>query len=157
MINIIVAYDENLGIGKDNKLCWRQSTDILRFKKMTTNKTVVMGRKTYDSIGRLLPNRRNIILSRNNNLDIEGAEIFNNIDDIIKLDTDIFIIGGGDIYSIFMDIADNLYITEISVNINADAFFPKINLSNWELINTQYHIRDDKNQYDYKFIEYKKK
>lgn len=155
MINIIVAYDRKLGIGKDNKLLWSQSEDLKRFKRLTSGKTVVMGRKTYESIGMTLPNRRNIVISRQN-IDIEGVEVINSFDSLNK-DEDIFIIGGGEIYKIFLPIVDRLYITEIDCEIEADTWFPEIDLNVWEVESVEKHTSDEINQFDYNFINYIRK
>ena len=112
MINIIVAYDKNLAIGKDNTLVWRQSADLKRFKELTSGHTVVMGRKTFESIGRPLPNRRNIVITRQD-IKIDGVEIINSIDDIKNIKEDIFIIGGGEIYKSCLILADRIFATEI--------------------------------------------
>ena len=155
MISIIVAYDKNLAIGKDNTLVWRQSEDLKRFKRLTSGKTVVMGRKTYESIGKPLPNRRNIVLSRQN-INIEGVEIIDSFDSLNK-DEDIFIIGGGEIYKNFIIFADRLYVTEIDCEIEADTWFPKIDLNIWEIESVEKHTSDEMNQFDYNFINYIKK
>lgn len=155
MISIIVAYDKNLAIGKDNTLVWRQSEDLKRFKRLTSGKTVVMGRKTYESIGKPLPNRRNIVLSRQN-IDIEGVEVINTFDSLNK-DEDIFIIGGGEIYKNFIIFADRLYVTEIDCEIDADTWFPEIDLNIWKVESVEKHTSDEMNQFDYNFINYIKK
>jgi len=112
MVSIIVAYDKNRGIGKDNALCWRQSNDLSRFKKLTTGHTVVMGRKTFESIGRALPNRRNIVITRQN-LEIPQVEVLNNINNIKEIEGEVFIIGGGEIYKNCLILADRIFATEI--------------------------------------------
>lgn len=155
MISIIVAYDKNLAIGKDNTLVWRQSEDLKRFKRLTSGKTVVMGRKTYESIGKPLPNRRNIVLSRQN-IDIEGVEVINTFDSLNK-DEDIFIIGGGEIYKNFIIFADRLYVTEINYEIEADTWFPEIDLNIWKVESVEKHTSDEINQFDYNFINYIRK
>ena len=152
MISIIVAFDKNLAIGKDNKLCWRQSADLKRFKQLTTGKTVVMGRKTYESIGKPLPNRNNIVMTRSN-IEIENCKVVNSIDDVLKIKDDVFIIGGGEIYKQFLHLSNKLYVTEIDVEIEADAYFPEFD-SDWRIESVDSHLKDDKNEYNYKFINY---
>jgi len=154
MINLIVAYDRSLAIGKDNKLVWKQSADLKRFKEITSGNTVVMGRKTFESIGKPLPNRRNIIISRQN-LNIDGVEVINSIDEIKNIQEDIFIIGGGEIYKSCIIFADKIYATEIDCEIEADTWFPKIE-NYWKIESLQEFKADEKNQYDYKFINYVK-
>lgn len=152
MINIIVAYDKNLAIGKDNQLCWKQSADLKRFKELTTGHTVVMGRKTYESIGKPLPNRRNIIITRQD-IKIDGVEIINSIEDIKNIKEDIFIIGGGKIYKECIQISNRIFATEVDCEIDADTWFPKIDDS-WKIIKYEKFKSDDKNQFDWKFINY---
>jgi dihydrofolate reductase len=152
MINIIVAYDKNLAIGKDNTLVWRQSADLKRFKELTTGHTVVMGRKTYESIGRPLPNRRNIVITRQD-IKIDGVEIINSIEDIKNIKEDIFIIGGGEIYKNCLILADRVFATEIDCEIEADTWFPKID-HNWVEESREQGVSDSKNEYNYIFINY---
>lgn len=154
MISIIVAYDKNRAIGKDNKLCWRQSNDLKRFKELTTDKTVVMGRKTFESIGKPLPNRKNIVLTRQR-VEIDGVEVVTSISDIKEIKDDIFIIGGGEIYKLFLDVADRIYATEIDCEIEADTWFPEIR-NNWKIIKSEKNNLDDKNQFNYNFVIYEK-
>jgi dihydrofolate reductase len=154
MISIIVAYDKNRAIGKDNKLCWRQSNDLKRFKELTTDKTVVMGRKTFESIGKPLPNRKNIVLTRQR-VEIDGVEVVSSITDIKDIKDDIFIIGGGEIYKLFLDVADRIYATEIDCKIEADTWFPEIG-NNWKIIKSEKNNLDDKNQFNYNFVIYEK-
>lgn len=151
MINIIVAYDKNLAIGKDNTLVWRQSADLKRFKELTTGNTVVMGRKTFESIGKPLPNRRNIVITRQD-IQIEGVEIIKSIEEIKNIEEDIFIIGGGEIYKSCLIFADRIFATEIDCEIEADTWFIDFNMSEWVVESKSEHKSDEKNQYDYSFI-----
>ncbi len=138
MFSAIVAVGKNYEIGKKNQLLWHISDDLKNFKKITTGKTVIMGRKTFESIGKPLPNRRNIILSRT--LDkVEGAEVFHSLDEVISLfgksNEEVFIIGGADIYSEMFDSFQKLYVSFIkNEDTEADAFFPKINFSDWKIM-----------------------
>jgi dihydrofolate reductase len=151
MINIIVAYDKNLAIGKDNTLVWRQSADLKRFKELTTGHTVVMGRKTYESIGKPLPNRRNIVITRQD-IKIEGVEIIKSIEEIKNIKEDIFIIGGGEIYKNCLILADRVFATEIDCEIEADTWFVDVDMNEWIIESKSEHKSDEKNQYDYSFI-----
>ena len=127
MITIIAACSANHVIGKDNKLIWRVPGDLKRFKDMTSGHTVLMGRKTYESIGKPLPNRRNVVISRNPNLIIEGCFNHTNLDECINLyKNDLYIIGGEDIYKQTLSYADRIELTLIDKNFEGDAFFPKI-------------------------------
>lgn len=150
MVNIIVAHSTNNVIGKDNQLIWRQSADLKRFKALTTGKTVVMGRKTYDSIGKPLPNRRNIVITRQN-IEIPGCEVVNSIEDALQLDSEIFILGGGEIYKKSIILADKIYLTKIHTNVEGDTYFPEIG-NEWKVESEESFTKDDKNQYDYSFI-----
>lgn len=150
MISIIVAHDLNRVIGKDNGLIWRQSSDLKRFKELTTGKTVVMGRKTYDSIGRPLPNRRNIVISRQD-IEIPGVEVVKSLSDAIKLDSDIFILGGGEIYKQSINLCDKIYLTLVHANLLGDTYFPEIG-NEWIEESSESFNSDEKNQYDYSFI-----
>ena len=151
MINIIVAYDKNLAIGKDNTLVWRQSADLKRFKELTTGNTVVMGRKTFESIGNPLPNRRNIVITRQD-IEIEGVETIKSIEEIKNIEEDIFIIGGGEIYKSCLIFADRIFVTEIDCEIEADTWFVDVDMSDWVVESKSEHKSDEKNQYDYSFI-----
>jgi dihydrofolate reductase len=151
MINIIVAYDKNLAIGKDNTLVWRQSADLKRFKELTTGHTVVMGRKTYESIGKPLPNRRNIVITRQD-IKIDGVEIIKSIEEIKNIKEDIFIIGGGEIYKNCLILADRIFVTEIDCKIEADTWFSEIDMSDWVIESKSEHKSDEKNQFNYSFI-----
>lgn len=152
MINIIVAASLNNVIGKDNKLLWRQSADLKRFKELTTGKTVVMGRKTYDSIGKPLPNRRNIVITRQS-IQIPGCEMVNSLEDAIKLDNEIFIIGGGEIYQKSIILANKIFFTLIKTEVEGDTYFPVLG-DEWKIESKEDFLKDEKNQFDYQFINY---
>jgi dihydrofolate reductase len=156
MISIIVAYDKNKAIGKDNRLCWRQSADLKRFKELTTGKTVVMGRKTFESIGKPLPNRRNIVLTRQD-ISIDGVEIIKSIDEVKNIEGDIIIIGGGEIYKSCLILADKIFATEIDCEIDADTWFQKFSENDWMIENIEKHNADEKNEFNYSFINYVKR
>ena len=152
MINIIVAASLNNVIGKDNKLLWRQSADLKRFKELTSGKTVVMGRKTFDSIGKPLPNRRNVVITRQE-IKIEGCEVVHSLEDALKLDDEIFILGGGEIYQKSIILADKIFLTRILTEIEGDTYFPQIG-DEWKEESVQNFLKDEKNQFDYQFINY---
>ena len=152
MINIIVAASLNNVIGKDNKLLWRQSADLKRFKELTTGKTVVMGRKTFDSIGKPLPNRRNIVITRQS-IQIPGCEMVNSLEEALKLDNEIFIIGGGEIYQKSIILADKIFFTLIETEIEGDTHFPVFG-DEWKIESKEDFLKDEKNQFDYQFINY---
>ena len=148
---------KNRVIGNNNSLIWSLPNDLKRFRKLTTGNTVVMGRKTYESIGKTLPNRRNIIITRNENLSIDDdCEIVNSLEEALLLcNNNCFIIGGGEIYKQSMSLADKLYITYVDGDLEGDTKFPELG-SNWvEVIKEDFKI-DEKHQYNYSFVEYER-
>lgn len=158
-INLIVAIDEKNGIGKNNLLPWHLPADLKHFKTITTGHPIIMGRKTFDSIGKALPNRRNIVISRNARLIIPGVEICSSLNKAIDLcqeEKDIFVIGGAQIFEQALPLAKVLYLTVIHENFNADVFFPMINMNEWTEKEKILHQPDEKNLYSYSFIKYEK-
>ena len=136
-ITIIVAASENSVIGYKNALPWHISEDLKNFKKITINHSVIMGRKTFESIGKPLKDRRNIVISRDKTLKIEGVEVVNSLDDAVcrtKDENEIFIIGGEQIYKIALPIATNMHITRVYRIIEGDAFFPTFENSQWKIL-----------------------
>ena len=160
-IKLICAISKNNVIGNENKLPWNLSEDLKRFKKLTSNNLIVMGRKTFDSIGRPLPNRKNIVLSNNLNLKIDGVEIFNSPDEVISLykeipeKKDMYIIGGTFVYELFLEYCDYLYITYVDKNFEGDAFFPKIDWKAWNLTREEEKY-DENEKLKYFFRDYKR-
>ena len=152
MVTLIAACAKNRAIGKDNKLLWHLPSDLKRFKRLTTGKTVVMGRKTYESIGKPLPNRKNIILTNNKDLIIEGCETINSISELNLLE-DIVIIGGEQIYNLFIDYADVIELTLIDKDFEGDAFFPEIDLTKF-IKDVDEPMYSD--EFNYNYIKYKK-
>ena len=162
MLSIIVAVAENNVIGKDNKLIWHLPEDLKRFKQITTGKNIIMGRKTFESLGRVLPNRKHIILCNDMEMDIdnENVEI---LDDISKLDKYInsdeenFVIGGATIYKLLMPYVNKLYITKINQDFEGDVYFPEIKEAEWKEISKEKGLKNDENPYDYEYITYVRK
>lgn len=156
-ISLIVVMDETSGIGKNNELLCHLPADLKYFKEMTLHKPIVMGRKTYQSIGRPLPQRENIVLSRTSQ-SIAGVRVMNTPNDVLALpDPEIMIIGGAEIFKIFLPEATNLYITRIHHRFEADVFFPFVDWSAWSLYTERFYPHDEKNQYSLTFqIFYKK-
>lgn len=154
MIQFIVAYDRNRVIGKDNDLPWRLPADLAYFKQITMGSTIVMGRKTFESIGKPLPGRRNVILTNQKDYKVGGCEVIHSIDEIQKWDEDCFVIGGASIFEQAMPIVDRLFITYIDEEFDGDTFFPRIDLSNWSLISEEKGPKNEKNPYDYYFQVY---
>jgi dihydrofolate reductase len=162
IISAIVAISENHAIGKNNQLPWHLPEDLKFFKRTTIGKPVLMGRKTYESLGRPLPGRLNIVLSRGEVALPEGVLLYHSLEDgIEKLkDTEceeVFIIGGGQIFEESMNIIDRLYITEVYTTIeDATAFFPEVDHTHWKLVWEEKHTADKKHQYDYTFKQYER-
>lgn len=161
MISIIGAVGKNNEIGKDNKLLWNLPADLKHFKEITTGHPVIMGQKTFQSIGKPLPNRRNIVLTLDNNYKENDIEIFHSIEELennLKNEKDeIFIIGGGTIYNLFIDKADKLYITHVDASFpDADTFFPKIDKDKWQKIKEEKFSPSLKDELGYSFVEYLK-
>lgn len=161
-ISIIVAVDQNNAIGKNNQLLCHLPADLKYFKQTTSGKTIIMGRKTFESLPNgALPNRRNIVLSRNETLGYAGCEIYPTLDEALKLagtdDDEVFIIGGGKVYNEAFDRADKLYVTRIHHGFEgADTFFPAISDSDWRIISQVDCEADDKNKYAYSFLVYER-
>lgn len=162
MISAIVATAMNRVIGKQNDLPWYLPADLKRFKELTTDHTVVMGRKTHDSIiariGKPLPNRRSIVLTRDSEFHAEGVEVCLSVEELIqKLPTDqeVFVIGGEQIYEALMPYTDRIYATEVNVEVDGDAFFPEIT-AEWREISREAHVKDEKNEHDYSYVTYEK-
>ena len=161
MITLVVAKSDNNIIGDNNQLIWRLSHDLRRFKSITTGHPVIMGRKTFDSVGKPLPNRTNIVITRNKDWSSEGVEVAHSLDKAIEIakeiDSEIFIIGGGNIYKQSMDVADAIEVTEVHHTFDGDTLFPEINLNVWKEVSREDHTKDEKNEYNYSFVRYEKK
>ena len=157
IISLIVAMDKNNAIGRDNKLLWHLSDDLKNFKKITLNKPIIMGRKTYDSIGMPLPKRENIVISRDKDLKINGVNVYNSIDSAIEScseHAEVVVIGGANIYEQVLDRVDKMYVTYVDCELEADTFFPKFSESKFKLVDSYKHLKDDKNEYSWTFCEY---
>ena len=159
-ISLIAAFDKNQAIGKNGDLPWHLSSDLKHFKNITTGNTIVMGRKTFDSIGRALPNRKNIVLTRNLKWQYEGVVTINNVNDIFEIcenDSEIFVIGGAEIYNAFLDIATKMILSYVETEVkDADAFFPKFKSENWKIMDESEIIKEENDDFSYKIITLKK-
>ncbi len=156
-ISLIAAMAKNRIIGKGNKMPWHLPADLKHFKTVTMSKPIVMGRKTYQSIGRSLPGRKNVVISRNPNFQAEGCELVDSIEgalELLKDDKEIMIIGGGFLYSQCIDKADKLFLTFIDLEIDGDTQFPEYHHLKLNEVSLEKHLSDDKNLYDYEFVEY---
>ena len=157
-ITIIVAAAENNAIGKDNDLIWSLPNDLKRFKKLTSGHSIIMGRKTFDSFPGLLPNRKHIVISRNKNISFSNeVTVVNNFEDAIKEtgdDENPFIIGGGQIYKLAMDLGDKIELTRVHEEFKADTFFPKIDEDKWKLIHEEFNEKDERHQFSFTYKTY---
>lgn len=162
MLSIIVAVANKNVIGKDNTLIWHLPEDLKRFKQITTGKTIIMGRRTFESLGRVLPNRKHIVLCNDMQMDIdnENVEVVDDIkllDKYINSDDENFVIGGATIYKLLMPYASKMYITEINQDFDGDAFFPEIKADEWKVENREKGIRNEQNPFDYEYVTYVRK
>lgn len=156
LLSSIVATGLNNEIGKDNKLLWHLPADLKFFKTTTMGCPIIMGRKTYEAIGRILPGRKNIIISRNSDLKIEGAEIYTSFESMLKsCDAEkAFIIGGAEIYKMSLPYVNEIYRTLVKANFEADTHFPEIKPGEFNLVWQEEHAKDEKNNFDYTYQKF---
>jgi|TARA_B110000503_G_C6995379_1_gene349185 dihydrofolate reductase len=159
-ITLIAAAAQNDALGKDNDLIWHISEDLKRFKRLTTGHAIIMGRKTFESMPKALPNRTNIVLTKNENYKAEGAVVASTIEEALVLageDNQPFIIGGAQIYSLFMDHCNRIELTRVHHDFEADVFFPKIDTSKWTISKEEFISKTEDQPYNYTYITYDKK
>jgi len=156
-ISLIASVGKNYELGNENTLAWRLPDDLKRFKALTTGHAVIMGRKTFESIGRPLPNRDNIVVTRNKSYKPEGVIVVDSIEAAIKVakSEEVFIIGGGQIYALGLPYANKMYLTIIDASAKADAFFPKFDEKEWRIVSEEHHAKDEKHAqaFTYKVFE----
>lgn len=152
----VVAYSANHVIGEGNQLPWHLPNDFKHFKDLTLNQTVLMGRKTYESIGRPLPNREMIVLTRNSDFHSDYAKVIHSLDELFPLQKDLYVIGGGEIFKMMLPDADIIYATEVKTHIKGDAIFPELSTAEWHEVSREHHFKDEKHAFDYDFVEYRK-
>ena len=160
MLTMIAAAAENNALGKDGDLVWHLPDDFKRFKKLTTGHHIIMGRKTFESFPKPLPNRTHIVITRNRDYTKEGCIVVHNLEDALKIaegDTKPFIIGGGEIYKLALNASEKIELTRVHDTFEADAFFPEIDLSKWELINEEFHEKDERHSVSFTYLTYVKK
>lgn len=154
-----MAYDKNYGIGADNDLLQPLPADLKRFKELTTGNAIIMGRKTYDSIGRVLPGRQNIVISREV-AQIEGVTVVSSLEDAyaaVESGREAFVIGGGQIYRLAFETVDRIYATEVDAKFpQADVFFPALNKAEWVETSREHHAADERNKYAFDFVVYER-
>ena len=162
MLSIIVAKARNNVIGKNNTLIWHLPEDLKRFKTLTTGHTIIMGRRTFESLGRVLPNRKHVILCNDMEMNVadKNVEILSDIsmlDKYINSEEENFIIGGATIYRLLMPYANKMYITEIDQEFDGDVSFPEINKEEWDISEVEKGLKDEKNPFDYEYVTYVRK
>ena len=162
MLSIIVAKAKNNIIGKDNKLIWHLPADLKRFKQLTSGHVIIMGRKTFESLGTVLPNRKHVVFTQNNDfvVDNENVEVVHSmleIKEYIDNDEENFVIGGAMIYNLLMPHVTKMYVTEINQDFEGDTFFPKINEDVWKVTEREKGVTDENNKLEYEFVTYERK
>lgn len=159
-ITLIVAAAENQAIGKDNKMLWHLPNDFKYFKKQTTGHSIIMGRKTFESIGKALPDRRNIVLTRQVDWLPEDVDVANSIQDIFSYcrdEREIFVIGGAKIYTEMLPLAQQVLLTRVHTELPADTFFPELTPEEWKRVSQDHQQKDEKHAYDYTFEVWERK
>ncbi|MDX8386971.1 MAG: dihydrofolate reductase [Ghiorsea sp.] len=158
MISLIWAMDQQRLIGADNQMPWHLPADMAWFREHTLGKSILMGRKTFDSIGKPLPKRRNLILSRQKDLTIEGCEVVHDLAEVAQSfeGEELMVMGGAEIYALAMPFAQRLYCTNIQTSFEGDAWFPEMDMSAWQRTTKQQHQPDEKNKYPYQFEIYQR-
>jgi dihydrofolate reductase len=156
---MIAAVAENFALGKNNELVWHLPDDFKRFKQLTTNHFIIMGRKTFESFPKPLPNRTHIIITRQKDYSAEGCIVVDNLKDaltIVPKNEDAFIIGGGEIYNLAMPFTDVIELTKVHASFEADTFFPQIDTTIWQLVASEYHPKDEKHLFDFTYETYRR-
>ena len=154
MISLIVAASANNVIGAQGELPWRLPDDLRRFKEVTMGKPIVMGRKTWESIGRALPGRQNIVITRQEDFVAEGCDVVGSVDAALAAAGDaaeVMVIGGSQVYALFLPDADRLYLTRVHAEVEGDAFFPAISEAEWRLVDEEHHGADERNEHAFSF------
>lgn len=157
MIIMIAAVAENLALGKNNDLVWHLPDDFKRFKQLTTNHYIIMGRKTFESFPKPLPNRTHVIITRQQDYTAEGCLVAANLADALAMipkDENVFVIGGGEIYALALPFTDVIELTKVHARFEADTFFPEIDSKQWNLVSDEYHPKDEKHLYDFTYETY---
>jgi len=160
ILSLIAAMDNNRLIGKDNDLPWHLPADLQHFKSVTMSKPILMGRKTYDSIGRPLPGRLNIVLTRSSDVQIQGVTVVNSVEDAMKAAQDVeevMVIGGSSIYELVLPEVDRMYLSFVDGEFEGDAWFPEFDKTEWEVIDEKAQAADEKNAHACRFVTYQRK
>jgi dihydrofolate reductase len=162
IVSLLFAADENNGIGLNNALPWHLPADLKWFKQHTMGHHIIMGRNTYESIGRLLPGRTTVVVSRRTNYTVPGATVHSSLQDALQQakevgETEAFVIGGAELFKAAIPVADRFYLTRIHHKFEADTFLPWMNMDEWEIISEEHHDPDEKNAWRYTFLVLERK
>ena len=160
IVSLIAAMDKNRLIGRDNDLPWRLPADLAHFKKVTMNKPILMGRKTYDSIGRPLPGRKNIVLTRDKDHLIDGVTVVNSLEEAMSVVQDaeeLMVIGGSALYELALPITQRMYLSFVQGEFEGDAWFPEFDESDWEITESKIQAPDNKNSLGCRFVTFQRK
>lgn len=157
MVTMIAAAAENNALGKEGDLVWHLPDDFKRFKKLTTGHHIIMGRKTFESFPKPLPNRTHVVVTRQKDYKSEACIVVHNIEDALAISSDdeeTFVIGGGEIYKLALPYTDKIELTRVHQKFEADAFFPEVDWSQWKLVNEEFHGKDERHQHDFSYLTY---
>lgn len=160
MLTIIAAAGENNALGKENELVWHLPDDFKRFKELTSRHHIIMGRKTFESFPKPLPNRTHVVITRKENYKKEGIVVVHSLERAVEFsneDPQTFIIGGGEIYKLGMEVADRIELTRVHGTFDADTFFPEIDETKWKLVSEKFHKQDEKHDYSFTYLTYERK
>ena len=160
MITMIAAAAENNALGKDNDLVWHLPDDFKRFKRLTSGHHIIMGRKTFESFPKLLPDRTHVIITRKDDYAPDGTIVVNSLEEALrvsKLDDQPFIIGGGEIYKLGMDVAERIELTRVHAEFDADTYFPEIDEEKWTVVKEQFHDKDEKHEHSFTYLTLERK
>lgn len=160
MLTLIAAAGQRNELGKNNALVWHLPDDFKRFKKITSGHHIIMGRKTFDSFPQPLPNRTHVVITRQENFKKPGIIVVHSLEralEVTKEDPQAFVIGGGEIYTLAMDVADRIELTRVHGEFEADAFFPEIDPSQWRVVSEEYHQKDEKHPYAFTYLTYERR
>ena len=159
-VSLVVAAAKNNVIGRDGELPWHLPDDLRHFKRLTTGKPVIMGRRTFESIGRPLPDRRNIVMTRNPDYAAAGCDVVTSVSDALDLaghGTEVMVIGGGQVYRDFLPRADRIYMTRVQAEIEGDTHFPEIDTSDWQLVSSEHHAADEKHAWAFEMMVFERR
>ena len=160
MLSLVVAASSNNVIGRDGGLPWHLPDDLRQFKRLTTGKAVIMGRSTYESIGRPLPDRRNIVMTRNTDYVADGCDVVSSVSeamDAVEGAEEVMIIGGGQVYRDFLPLADRIYLTRVQAEVEGDTYFPEIDEGVWRLVSSEHHAADEKHCYAFDVMVFERR